>query len=178
MFYLTGCYDGNVYCLHLKTGGIIWKFQTGDVVKCTAVACRDKRMIFVGSYDCSVYCLSIEVYEYKHVCTVYDTRKQIIVITKMLLQDGSEIWKNKCSNGSVSGTGCLHFSSNTVLFGTLDGSCLALAQSSGSVVWRRKLSDPIFVGPASLRNGFVLFCTVTGLLCCFDIEVNIKVFNI
>lgn len=61
------------------------------------------------------------------------------------------------------------------MFGTLDGLCLALQQSSGKLVWKHKLSDPIFVAPLSLNNGLVLFCSVTGLLCCFDIEVNVKV---
>ena len=62
-----------------------------------------------------------------------------------------------------------------MLFGTLDGLCLALEQSSGKLLWKHKLSDPIFVAPLSLNNGLVLFCSVTGLLHCFDIEVNVKV---
>lgn len=57
----TGCYDGYVYCIHLKTGQIIWKFQTQDMVKCTAITCAQRSKIFVGSYDHYVYCLSIEV---------------------------------------------------------------------------------------------------------------------
>ncbi|OAD57617.1 Acyl-CoA synthetase family member 4, partial [Eufriesea mexicana] len=148
---VVGCYDGNVYCFHLKTGQIIWNYQTGNIVKCSAILCKLKKTIFVGSYDCYVYCLSVK--------------------------DGSEVWKFKCGNGSISASGCLHFSSNTVLFGTLDGSCLALQQSSGKLVWKHKLSDPIFVAPLLLNSGLVLFCSVTGLLCCFDIEVNVKMWT-
>lgn len=56
-----GCYDGYVYCVHLKTGEVIWKFQTQDMVKCTAITCTQGSKIFVGSYDHYVYCLSIKV---------------------------------------------------------------------------------------------------------------------
>lgn len=58
---MTGCYDGYIYCIHLKTGEIIWKFQTRDMVKCTAITCTQASKIFVGSYDHHVYCLSIKV---------------------------------------------------------------------------------------------------------------------
>lgn len=58
----TGCYDGNVYCFHLKTGQIIWNHQTGNIIKCSAILCTLKETIFVGSYDCYVYCLSVKVY--------------------------------------------------------------------------------------------------------------------
>lgn len=146
---IVGCYDGYVYCIHLKTGQIIWKFQTQDMVKCTAITCAQRSKIFVGSYDHYVYCLSIE--------------------------DGTQVWKTKASQGGICATGCLHRQSTSVLFGTLDGSCLALEQSSGHITWKRKLHDPIFVAPVVLRTGYVLFCSVAGILCCFDIETNCQV---
>lgn len=61
MFLTVGCYDGYIYCIHLKTGDIIWKFQTEDMVKCTAIMCMQGNKIFVGSYDFHVYCLSADV---------------------------------------------------------------------------------------------------------------------
>ncbi|PBC34233.1 Acyl-CoA synthetase family member [Apis cerana cerana] len=148
---IVGCYDGNIYCFHLKTGKFIWNYKTGNVVKNSVTFCKEKGIIFVGSYDCYIYCLSVK--------------------------DGSEIWKFKFGNGSINASGCLHLQSDTVLFGTLDGFCLALQQLSGKLVWKYKLSDPIFVAPVSLNNGLVLFCSVTGLLCCFDIEVNVKMWT-
>ncbi|XP_076176149.1 aminoadipate-semialdehyde dehydrogenase isoform X2 [Ptiloglossa arizonensis] len=149
--HFRGCYDGNVYCLDLKTGIVVWKYQTGGIVKCSAVFCKERRTIFVGSYNYYVYCLSVK--------------------------DGSEIWKVKGSNGSISASGFLHSPTNSVLFGTLDGSCLALEQVSGRVLWKHKLIDPIFVAPVTLDNGLVLFCSVTGILSCFDIEVNVEMWK-
>ncbi|XP_034171725.1 aminoadipate-semialdehyde dehydrogenase isoform X1 [Osmia lignaria lignaria] len=148
---VVGCYDSNVYCLHLKTGEIIWKYQTGDIVKCTAIYCKEQEVIFIGSYDCYVYCLSAK--------------------------DGGEIWKIKGSNGSISASGCLHSPSGSVLFGTLDGFCLALQQRSGEITWRHKLTDPVFVAPVTLNSGLVLFCSVTGILSCFNIQANVKVWE-
>ncbi|XP_017879352.1 beta-alanine-activating enzyme [Ceratina calcarata] len=148
---VVGCYDCNIYCLNLKTGETIWVHRTGNVVKGSAVLCNEKGILFIGSYDCYIYCLSVK--------------------------DGSEVWKLKSGNGSIYATGCLHYPSDTVLFGTLDGSCLALQQSTGKLVWKYKLSDPIFVAPLWLNGGLVLFCSVTGLLCCFDIEVNVKMWT-
>lgn len=69
----------------------------------------------------------------------------------------------------------MHSQSNSVLFGTLDGSCLALQQSTGQVIWKHKLQDPIFATPVVLKIGHVLFCSVAGMLCCFDIEMNCQV---
>ncbi|XP_076237373.1 aminoadipate-semialdehyde dehydrogenase [Calliopsis andreniformis] len=148
---IVGCHDGNVYCLHLKTGKVIWKYQTGDVVKCSAIACKERKKVFVGSYDFYIYCLSVK--------------------------DGTNIWKVQISNGSISASGCLHLSSNSVLFGTLDGFCSAVEQSSGKIVWKHKLDNPIFVTPTVLNSGLVLFCSVTGILCCFDIEINVQMWN-
>ncbi|XP_011880286.1 PREDICTED: acyl-CoA synthetase family member 4 isoform X2 [Vollenhovia emeryi] len=148
---IVGCYDGYVYCIHLKTGDVIWKFRTQDMVKCTAITCVQGSKIFVGSYDFHVYCLSTK--------------------------DGTQIWKTKASHGGICATGCLHQSSTSVLFGTLDGSCLALQQSSGRITWKRKLQDPVFVAPVVLRTGYALFCSVAGTLCCFDIEADCQVWR-
>ncbi|XP_020280492.1 acyl-CoA synthetase family member 4 isoform X2 [Pseudomyrmex gracilis] len=148
---IVGCYDGYIYCIHLKTGEIIWKFQTRDMVKCTAITCTQESKIFVGSYDHHVYCLSIK--------------------------DGIQIWKTKASEGGICATGCLHQHSASVIFGTLDGSCLALQQLSGQITWKRKLQDPIFVAPAVLQTGHVLFCSVSGTLHCFDIETDCQMWQ-
>lgn len=90
-------------------------------------------------------------------------------------QDGIQIWKTKASQGGICATGCLHQQSTSVLFGTLDGSCLALHQSSGRIIWKRKLQNPVFVAPVVLRTGYALFCSVAGTLCCFDIETDCQV---
>ncbi|KYN17850.1 Acyl-CoA synthetase family member 4 like protein [Trachymyrmex cornetzi] len=161
---IVGCYDGYIYCIHLKTGDIIWKFQTQDMVKCTAIMCTQGSKIFVGSYDFNVYCLSTKVGDIFKSKTNHS-------------QDGIQIWKTKASQGGICATGCMHQQSSSVLFGTLDGSCLALHQSSGRIIWKRKLQNPIFVAPVVLRTGYALFCSVAGTLCCFDIEIDCQMWR-
>lgn len=95
--------------------------------------------------------------------------------SRYLIQDGSLVWKVKASDGSISATGCPHLQTNSILFGTLDGSCLALQQSTGKLLWKQKLADPIFVSPVVLDSGLVLFCSVAGVLTCFDLLTNTKV---
>ena len=50
-----GSGDGHVYALNSATGGLVWKFKTGDVVHATPVLYGDK--LFVGSFDGYVYAL-------------------------------------------------------------------------------------------------------------------------
>ncbi|KAK0162522.1 hypothetical protein PV327_006295 [Microctonus hyperodae] len=57
---IVGCHDGFLYCIHLMTGEIHWKFQTYNIVKCLAVLCSQRQNIFFGSYDHYIYCLSIK----------------------------------------------------------------------------------------------------------------------
>jgi len=45
---------------------MIWKFQTQDMIKCTAIMCAQGSKVFVGSYDRHVYCLSVQVYDNIH----------------------------------------------------------------------------------------------------------------
>ncbi|KAG7198271.1 hypothetical protein KM043_005674 [Ampulex compressa] len=148
---IVGCHDGCIYCLCLKTGDTLWKHKTGSIVKCTAIACKLRRKVYIGSYDTHVYCLSVE--------------------------DGSVMWSVMLGQGSISASGCLHSQLECVLFGTLDGSCAALEESTGKVVWKRKLSDPIFVAPVVLKNGLVLFCSVAGTLVCYDIRANVEIWK-
>ncbi|XP_035733568.1 beta-alanine-activating enzyme-like [Vespa mandarinia] len=148
---IVGCYDGHIYCFHLKTGDIIWKYQTEDIIKCTAILSESKDKLFVGSYDNNVYCLSTE--------------------------NGAKIWSVKGSDGSISASGCLHSQTESVLFGTLDGSCIGINQSRGNIFWRHKLINPIFVSPITLNNGYVIFSTVGGTLICFDIQADTKLWT-
>ncbi|KAL2734539.1 beta-alanine-activating enzyme, partial [Vespula maculifrons] len=148
---IVGCYDGYIYCFYLKTGDIIWKYQTKDMIKCTALLSESQNRLYIGSYDNNVYCLSTE--------------------------NGTKIWSVKASNGSISASGCLHSATESILFGTLDGSCVAINQSKGDIFWRNKLMNPIFVSPITLHNGFVLFCSVGGTLICFDIQADIKLWT-
>ncbi|XP_046625977.1 beta-alanine-activating enzyme [Neodiprion virginianus] len=148
---IVGCYDGYVYCLNLKSGQIIWKYKTGDTVKCTAATSSNGKSVFVGSYDKYFYNISIE--------------------------DGQEIWRFKCSEGSISATPCTCLRACSVLFGTLDGTCMSLNQTSGEIIWKFKFNDPIFSAPAMLENEDIVFCSVSGEMKCFNSETGHEKWN-
>ena len=101
--------------------------------------------------------------------------KNLLFLSLKLYQTGTELWKTKASEGSISATARLHFETRTLFFGTLDGSCLALDQVSGEIKWRQTLSDPIFSAPAILETGNVVFANVSGKCTCFDIKTGLKV---
>ncbi|XP_012281427.1 acyl-CoA synthetase family member 4 homolog isoform X2 [Orussus abietinus] len=149
---VVGCYDGYVYCVHLKLSHIIWKFKTGEMVKCTAIACKERKRIFVGSYDKYMYCL----------CA----------------QTGENLWRVNVGKGSIYSTPHLHDGSDLILFGTLDGTCAAVKKNTGKIIWLKNLGNPIFSSPAVLPDKCVLFCTVSGELTCFDVEIGHKMWSL
>lgn len=85
------------------------------------------------------------------------------------------MWKSEVSEGSITATPCTCAKTNSVLFGTLDGTCVSLNQSSGDINWRTKFKDPIFSSPALLENGNIIFCSVSGEVNCLDSETGVKV---
>ena len=52
----VGSWDHNVYAFNAKTGALLWKYQTGDVVR-SSPAIADG-VVFVGSYDNNLYALN------------------------------------------------------------------------------------------------------------------------
>ncbi|XP_066603699.1 beta-alanine-activating enzyme isoform X2 [Prorops nasuta] len=148
---IIGCYDNKIYCVNIKSGQIIWSYKTENIIKCTAILCAKTKLIFFGSYDYHVYCLNVNC--------------------------GSKVWKVKPSNSSITCNGCFHSSTNTVLFGTLNGTCVALKKTTGEIFWKHKLQDPIFSAPVVFKNGLACFCSVNGTISCFNIEANYKIWS-
>lgn len=85
-------------------------------------------------------------------------------------QDGTEVWKAELNNGSISATPVVHHGTNSVLLGTLDGTCVSLDQISGNIRWICHLPHPIFSAPVISRNECIIFCDVSGVLTTFDID--------
>ncbi|XP_043267739.1 beta-alanine-activating enzyme [Venturia canescens] len=135
---IVGSYDGFLYCVDLKSGEIFWKFKTDDIVKCTAVLCPKNQTVFFGSYDRKAYCVS--------------------------LGNGSQVWGAKVGNGSFCATPWVNDELNSVLFASLDGTCVSLKQRNGEINWLEKLDYPVFSAPVILKTGTAIFCDVSGNL--------------
>ncbi|XP_015124957.2 beta-alanine-activating enzyme isoform X1 [Diachasma alloeum] len=93
-------------------------------------------------------------------------------VAQMVLQskDGTTIWKAKPSNASISATPIVHETANSVLLGTLDGTCVSLNQTTGKILWIRHLKHPIFSAPVISHNQSIIFCDVSGVVAAFDLK--------
>lgn len=82
----------------------------------------------------------------------------------------------KASEGSISGTARLHNETQSLFFGTLNGTCVSLDQVSGNIKWQYSFLDPVFSAPAILETGnVIIFASVSGKLACLNIESGEKV---
>ncbi|XP_034943977.1 beta-alanine-activating enzyme [Chelonus insularis] len=142
---VVGCHNGNIYCIHLKTGEIYWTFATNDIVKCSAEICSKKENIFIGSYDHFFYCIST--------------------------QDGSLVWRRKIYS-SICSTPLVHDETGNVIIGLLNGMCICLDQTSGDLQWEYRLENPIFSSPIALDDNVVVVADVCGNLTGLKIITN------
>lgn len=60
-FLFVGCFDSAMYCIRIGNGEIVWKFVSGDRIKCTPALCQNGEAMVFGSYDGHVYCLNTAV---------------------------------------------------------------------------------------------------------------------
>lgn len=61
LYYLIGCYDCYLYFLDEKSGQLIWKFGTGNIIKSSPVLIDKGNKCLFGSHDKCLYLLDIEV---------------------------------------------------------------------------------------------------------------------
>ncbi|UCC91405.1 MAG: PQQ-like beta-propeller repeat protein [Candidatus Aenigmatarchaeota archaeon] len=106
-----GSYDGNFYCLDIKTGEEVWRFRTGqeDLGEHKALIIDEK--IYFGAADCYFYCLDM---------------------------NGKVLWKFKTKGGIWSGPASYK---NLVIFGSFDCNLYALEKDTGEVVWVFESAD-------------------------------------
>lgn len=60
-FVYVGCFDGNMYCIEIKTSTIIWQYETGDQIKNTPLHVLKETSIVFGSYDKHIHCVQVRV---------------------------------------------------------------------------------------------------------------------
>ncbi|KAF2902297.1 hypothetical protein ILUMI_03891 [Ignelater luminosus] len=147
----VGCHDGNMYCLDYKTGSIIWKYSTDDIIKCTPCFCSNNQAIAFGSYDKYVHCVNAE--------------------------DGNLRWKTLSCESITSNPICYK---ERVYVATTFGTCLCLNEEQGEILWKQKVNTPIFGSPCifyNLDTAFIVWPAVNGTLHCFACEAGKKVWT-
>ena len=135
--FISGCYDHYVYILSRKNGEILWKFKTGDCVKCSPIVDQSNGIVYFGSHDQFLYAVNIE--------------------------DNLQIWRVFCGGGSCFSSPSLSEDLQKIFVGTLGGNFLAISTAAGEVLWTFKVTKPIFSSPV-VYGEFTCFSCVDGII--------------
>lgn len=138
----AGHYEGSVICADLKTGDVVWTFDTGEGKRSTffsAPAVGAEKLV-TGCRDGSVYCLSVK--------------------------DGKKMWTFKASGEiDMSPVIC----GNKTVFGAPDGKVYLVDLESGQELWSYELGATVNDGPA-VSGGKVFVGATDGKVYAFGPE--------
>ena len=133
---IFGSGDGQVYALEAKTGALVWKFATGDVVHASP-AFADGR-VFVGSWDSRLYALDAKT--------------------------GRELWHFQAGldpkdHNQVGFQSSPAVADGIVYVGCRDAQLYALDAATGKEKWRFDNHGSWVITSPAVVNGHVLFGT-------------------
>ncbi|MGB6528427.1 MAG: PQQ-binding-like beta-propeller repeat protein, partial [Candidatus Nitrosopolaris sp.] len=141
MTVVVGSMDKFIYAIEIKSGNILWMFETGGEV--WSSPSYNGNEIFIGSDDGFLYCMDI---------------------------DGKLIWKSKLNEKIRSSSPCLSFdddqSSHSLFIGTYNGGMFCLNQSTGGIKWNKEILKPVMASPATIKDK-VFFATSGKRIYCF-----------
>ncbi|XP_018014810.1 beta-alanine-activating enzyme [Hyalella azteca] len=130
----AACYSGFLYCMSLVSGSLLWKFKANAEIKCSPLVDYESGCIYFGSHDKNFYCLN---------------------------PNGSLIWKNLHSGGSIFSSPCV--GDNTVFAACLKGVVAGYEKYTGKLIWKFSLNAPVFSSLVCFSRG-VLCTSVDGNL--------------
>ena len=151
-----GSGDGNVYALNAKSGAVVWKFKTGDVVHASPAIADGT--LFIGSWDSYMYALDAA--------------------------SGTEKWRFKTGDdpdihnqvGIASSAAVLD---GVVYFGCRDSHMYAVDEQSGQKKWATDMHGSWVIASPAVRDGKVFFATSdSGLFYEADAKTGASVFSI
>jgi outer membrane protein assembly factor BamB len=138
----VGDWNGWLWALHAKGGGVIWKFHAGGAIKGGAAA-YGKRIYF-GAYDGRLYCLNINT--------------------------GKLIWRARGQGRFFGGsrfyaTPALAY--GRVYIGSTDGKMYSFGATTGRRIWSHSTGGYVYASPA-VSNGRVFVGSYSGRFFAFD----------
>jgi eukaryotic-like serine/threonine-protein kinase len=151
-----GSGDGNVYALDAATGGLKWKFKTGDVVHSSPAVSNGT--VFIGGWDTFFYALDAatgkEKWRFK-TGDDQDIHNQIGIQSSPVVVDG------------------------TVYFGCRDSKVYALDASTGTQKWFFSNKGSWVIGSPAVYNGKIYFATSdSALFHALDAKTGAPVFSL
>lgn len=130
-----GSSDGNVYCLNARTGKLIWKFKTDNVIHASPLLRNQK--LFIGSFDGYFYALNAE--------------------------NGNLIWKFNTIGERYFPVGAVQkrasFYNGAVYFGSRDFNIYALNANNGHGFWNYREPGSWIIATPTIYKGQVYFGT-------------------
>ncbi|KAJ3210123.1 hypothetical protein HK099_008356 [Clydaea vesicula] len=128
-----GCYDKYIYFVSARSGEIVDKYLTGDIVKASPVFNKKEEVTYVGSYDENLYCFNL---------------------------NGNLNWKKKLVGGIIGSVG-LNEDCSKLWIGTLKGKVYCLSTDGQKILVTVDLKMPIFSSPViveEISNSVVVGC--------------------
>ncbi len=151
-----GSGDSNVYALDAASGGLKWKFKTGDVVHASPAVAGGK--VFIGSWDSYFYALDASTGEVKW---RYKTGEDADIHNQVGIQSSAAV---------VDGL---------VYFGCRDAHLYALDEQTGQLKWSYSTKGSWVIASPVVDQGKVYFTTSdTGLLYAADAKSGSILFSI
>lgn len=176
--------DGNLYCLNINDGSVVWTFKAKDSFKATPAIFGDK--IIASGLDHHVYCLNAQdgtvVWDYE---TGFEVDGSTIMVDGRVFfgaedrnfyclnfADGTLIYKVPV--GSVEGS--ITMKDGRVYFGTEQGDLYCLDPADGKTIWKARIGVDSDSTPAVI-NGFVYTAAEDGVVRCYRQDTGELVWN-
>jgi len=163
-----GCCNFNIYAVNVRTGGLVWKFKTSDIVFESSPVYWDG-MIFAGSYDHNMYALDAKSGELRWKFASRDKINSMPFVHRGKLyfaskdqnvycvdaKDGSLIWKYQTQD-EIASSPIVH--EGKVYIGSFDRNFYCLDAESGALVWKFATQGEVYHPNVPLiHKGIVYF---------------------
>ena len=134
-----GSGDHHVYALDAETGGMKWKFRTGDVVHASPAVARG--VVYIGSWDRNLYALDAWT--------------------------GTKLWAFQTGDdpelhNQIGIAGSAAVAGGTVFFGCRDGHFYAVDAVKGTLKWRHDNHKGWVIASPAIQKDLVCFPTSDG----------------
>lgn len=145
---IVGCYDGHLYCFNIFSGKIVWKFNSGGMIKCKSLL-MDEFAIF-GNYSEgeNLWCVNAA--------------------------NGALRWSQRVGSKSIY-SNPIQVNALDFIVCTLDGFMFRLDATDGTVKWTISTDAPIFSTPMLVQTSkkdFIISGAVNGRVSCWDGDKN------
>jgi outer membrane protein assembly factor BamB len=142
----VGDWNGDLWALHAKTGGVIWKRRIGGAVKGGAALSGNR--LYVGAYDGRIYCLGART--------------------------GNVLWRSS-GQGNLLGSSTFYATPTVaygrVYIGATDGKMYSFGATSGHLIWSHSTGGYVYAS-AAVWNGLVFVGSYSGRFYAFDAETG------